>query len=330
MHIKSAAVSKELPKHAFIDLLGTVIHHRTGRVLALMDCFFRGLHQGGWKINILTSFSHDEAKRLVRQQDLPDDVIIMSSSGMTKGQIVSEMIRDLGEGKYLYMDDKPEGLASVRNACGDRVRIIGFVGSHQYTPALSDWCFHNGVELALSVSDLCEGLQVSCDAYPILVDSAERYTEDELFLLIPGLDHPRSAFGETCWLDHRTVLCELFSNRKITNFPALWESLAWITCGECLLKAMIESVIQFHGLVHVDVLGNAYKYNEYLAAAKEFAAVHRKIDFADSFDQAFMHARRGIKNIGVEAENCRISCRPTQLDRLDFAHDAIRRCLTDE
>ena len=321
--------SKHRPKHAFIDLLGTVIHHRTERELALMGSFLRGLaSQHGWNITILTSFGHKHACQLVEHLDLPESVQIVSSAGTTKGLVINASIHNIGDADYLYLDDKPKNLASVRDACGKKVRVIGFVGSHKYTPAISEWCAHNEVELALSVSDLCEGLHVDCDAYGELVDSGNKWTEDEISMLIPGLDHPLSPLaGETCYLDHRAAMHELLDNREIADYPRIWQQMAWITCGECLVKVCVRSVIKSIGIDHQKVLGSAYKYQEYLSALRRFAEAHREIDFRRVFNRAFSCAQDGIRSLGIEAERCRISDRPIDFHRLDFARERVTQCL---
>ncbi len=314
--------------YAYIDLQGVVLHHQTGRVLPLMDNFLRGLRKKGWHLNILTSHSAQQAAAMIRGKKLPSEMRIVSTRGQAKGVVLRDEIRKIGNGQYLFLDDKFENLASVGEKCGETVRAIGFIGSRKYCPQLSDWCCRKKVELGLSVPDLIEGLEVSCEPHDGWVKTTSRLSEEDLALLISGLDHPLSAIaGESPHFDHRAVMCKLLGRAKIADFPRLWENIAWITCRECLLKALIESVIKSLGLERTDVLGNACTYGEYLAALREFAAEHREIDFKSSFDLAFASAGKGISQIGIGAENCRISCRPIEVDRLEFARTKISDCL---
>ncbi len=315
-------------QHAYIDLQGVVLHHQTGRVLPLMDNFLRGLRQKGWQLNIFTGHSPEQAAAMIRDEELPSEMTIVSTCGRAKGVVLREEIRKTGAGQYLFLDDKPENLASVREKCGDTVRAVGFVGSRKYCPELSDWCCRNRVELGLSVPDLFEGLEVSNEPSDGWAKTTSHLSEEDLALLIPGLDHPRSAIAAgTPHFDHRPVMNQLLGRRKIADFRLLWKNIAWITCGECLLKALIESVIKSLGLDRSDVLGNAYKCEEYLAALREFVAKDREIDFKSAFNEAFASAKKGISQIGIGAENCRISCRPIESNRWEFARTKISECL---
>ncbi len=315
--------------HAFIDLQGVVLHHRTGSVLSLMDIFLRGLRHNGWQLNIFTSHTVEQAEAMIAGKNLPSDMRIVSTCGRAKGVALREEIRRIGNGQYLFLDDKPANLASVREQCSE-VRAIGFVGSGKYCPKLSDWCYRNRVELGLSVPDLFEGLEVSNEPSGGWVKAVSHLSEEDLALLITGLDHPRSAIaGETPHFDHRPVINQLLERRKIADFPRFWENIAWITCRDCLLKVLIESVIKWLGLERTDVLGNAYTCNEYLVALREFVAKDREIerDFKSAFNKAFASTDRGISQIGAAAENCRISRRPIDIDRLEFARTKVSECL---
>jgi hypothetical protein len=314
--------------HAYIDLKGVVINHNTGRALPLMHLFLRGLIQKGWSLSILTSYSTQKAEYLMRKAGLPTDIPILSSAGTEKGLILSEEVRRFSSGQFMFLDDKPDNLASVRKRCGDSVRVIGFVGSRKYCPQLSEWCFHNEVELALSVPDLFEGLAISCDVRHDLIHLLARWPEGDLSGLIPGLDDPMSSIaGETSFFSHRAVTSQLLSRRRIADFRRLWANIAWITCRECLLKAIVETVIKFLRLERKNVLKTAYEYHEYLNALSEFATNCPEIDWNTAFAQAFDCANEGISQIGVDAEKCRISGRPMHRDRLEFAREKIMKCI---
>ena len=242
--------------------------------------------------------------------------------------MLREEIRKTPGATCLFLDDKPANLDSVKRECGDMVRTVGCVGSRKYCPQLSEWCFRNGVELALSVPDLFEGLAISCAVSGGLVGATSHLSEDDIALLIPGLDHPLSAIaGETSHFDHRAVLVHLLGDRPIEDFQRLWANIAWITCRECLFKAVVETVILFLRLDRKNVLKTAYKHHEYMDALGDFATCHPEIDFKSPFSQAFDSANEGISQIGVHAEKCRIFGRWVDVDRLKFARENINKCL---
>jgi hypothetical protein len=286
------------------------------------------MSQQGWDISILSRYSTEQCKNLlnIAEITLPDRTRILSSLGSNKGGVLAADIQDQRAGESIFIDDKPENLESVINACGNSVRVIGVVGSRKYVPALSQWCAKHGVELALSPIDLCEGLGVSLHGInPCHFD--HRFTEDELISLIPGLDHPLSAIGgETAHFDQRFVFSMLYECKSLTKYDKLWLNLGWITCNECLWKALVESVVLALSLDRSDVLGKAYKAYEYTEAMRSFALRNLNVHLKSTFQEAITIMNRGIKEIGVEAEQCRIANRPIERDRLLLIAQRFKDC----
>lgn len=314
-------------RHAYFDVQGTIVHHLKQRPVPLMDDLLRAMIAQGWRTTILTSYRTAECNQVLASAgiSLPAGTRILSSSGGDKGEVLLTDLRGQDGDEVVFLDDKPGNLRSVKNACQDRVRVIGFVGSRKYVPALSQWCASSRVELALSAVDLCEGLQVGLD-YSDPSDF-EKLTEGDLASLIPGLDHPMSATaGETADFDHRRILLMLFEYRKLKNFEELWSNLAWITCNQCLWKALVESVVLAKSLCRQDVLGDAYNDYEYTAALKSYIVRQSVVDLRPTFENAMHWMQVGIANLGAGAELCRIANRPIETDRLQTISLRIREC----
>jgi len=315
-------------RRAYFDLSGTILNYRTPRSLPLMAELLCAMSKKGWDISILSRYSTGQCKNLLNMAgiNLPDRTRILSASGSNKGEILALDIQHQRVGKSFFIDDKPENLESVINACGNSVRVIGVIGSRKYVPALSQWCAKYGVELALSPIDLCEGLGVSLHGInPCHFD--HRFTEDELISLIPGLDHPLSAIGgETAHFDHRFVLSMLYECKSFAKYDKLWLNLGWITCNECLWKALVESVVLVLSLDRSDVLGKAYKAYEYTEAMRSFALRNLSVPLKSTFQKAITIMNRGIQEIGVDAEECRIANRPIERDRLLSIAQRFQEC----
>lgn len=315
-------------RRAYFDLSGTILNYRTPRSLPLMAELLCAMSKKGWDISILSRYSTGQCKNLLKMAEitLPDRTRILSSLGSNKGGVLAADIRDQRAGESIFIDDKPENLESVINACGNSVRVIGVVGSRKYVPALSQWCAKYGVELALSPIDLCEGLGVSLHGInPFHFD--HRFTEDELISLIPGLDHPLSAIGgETAHFDHRFVFSMLYECKSFTKYDKLWLNLGWITCNECLWKALVESVVLALALDRSDVLGKAYKAYEYTEAIRSFALRNLSVPLKSTFQKAITTMSKGIQEIGVDAEECRIANRPIERDRLLSIAQRFQEC----
>jgi hypothetical protein len=316
-----------MTKHAYIDLLGTIVHHKKPRPVPLMDSLLRAMGDQGWRITILSSYLPAQVRQLIDEAgiSLLGETRILSSAGRDKGEVLRSDLHGQNADEIIFLDDKPQNLASVKNACPDQVRAIGIVGSRKYVPALSKWCAASHVELALSTVDLCEGLGV-CLSSEIPSDF-RKFTESELISLIPGLDHPMSAIaGETADFDHRSICAMLFNYKKLKNFEEFWSNIAWITCNECLWKVLVESVVLARSLRREDVLGKAYKDHEYTAALKSYTRLHPAVDLKSTFETAMAFMQAGIRKLGIEAEDCRMANRPIEKDRLQAIAQRMQAC----
>jgi len=314
-------------KSAYFDLSGTVLKYGTSNFIPLMADILRNMEGNGWNIYIVSSYTQMDCRKLLAEAKLDCHVRIASAAGSSKGEVIAQLQNSTTHGDSIFIDDQPKNLDSVLRACGSSVRVIGFVGSRKYTPELSRWCQKNNVELALSPSDLCEGLHVGIDSCNALFHSQAAWSDDDLCSLIPGLDHPcSSTAGESRHLDHRAVLCELLEYRKLRDYSPFWENIGWITCNECLWKALVRSVLKSMSLNPDDVLKGAYKHHEYTTAVKTFAAANQSIPLRAQFDRALRSMKKGIARIGVEAEMCRIANRPIERDRLATAESRLQEC----
>jgi hypothetical protein len=318
--------SPPVSRHAYLDLLGTLVQHKKSRPVPLMDAFLQAMSDHGWRITIFSSYLPAQARRLMDAAgiSLNRETRILSSSGRDKGEALLADLNGQKADEIIFLDDKPQNLDSVKNACPNHVRVIGFVGSYKYVPTLSRWCASSGVELALSTVDLCEGLGIRMHSS---LSDFKKFTESELFSLIPGLDHPMSAIaGETCNFDHRSIFALLFKDGKLKNFDDFWSNIAWITCNECLWKVLVESVLLAKSLHREDVLGIAYKDHEYTAELKSYAQRHPEVDLRSTFENATECIQKGIRKLGIEAENCRMSNRPMEKHRLQANERRIQEC----
>jgi hypothetical protein len=312
-------------RHAYIDVHGTLVHHLNMRPIPLMDDFLRAIHDQGWCITIFSSYPSAQCTHLLSLAgvSLPLGTRILSSFGRDKGEVLLADLDGQSADETIFLDDKPQNLHLVKSACKDRVRVIGLVGSRKYVPALSKWCASSRVELALSAVDLCEGLGVSLGHYSS--SDFEKFSEGDIISLIPGLDHPMSATaGETAHFDQRRIVSMLFEYKKLKNFEEFWSNLGWITCNECLWKALVESVLLAKSLPRDDVLGDAYKDYEYTVALKEFAKQNPAFDLKSTFETSMKWIQSGIRKLGVDAENCRISNRSLEKKRLQAMEHRIR------
>jgi hypothetical protein len=315
-------------KMALFDLSGTVFQYGTARPMPLMPEVLTALRDKGWKIAIVSRHSKDHCASLLTKAGIDYPVSVFSSGSSPKGQTVAGVLNETRCDESIYVDDKPDNLASVLHVCGGSItRLIGFVGSRKYTPHLSHWCRENQVELALSPPDLCEGLPVHVDSMALL-HSAQKWSDEEVAALIPGLDHPMSAItGETGNFDHRTVLTELLENRHPRDYRLIWRNIAWITCNDCLWKALVRTVLQSLSLDVAQVLGAADKQQEYTDALRKLRSNKRE-DLRLAFEHAVSEMVESIQEIGVDAETCRVNDRPMSRDRLKIARQRIHDALT--
>lgn len=310
----------KITKLACFDLKGTLVNHRNlTSQIPLMDQLMKGLERAGWTLYLLSTYRPQDARRILNAAGVATRLNIFDLAGEDKGVALSKILQKTRAKKVLYIDDKPANLADVKRLHDDRVRIIGFVGSMKYAAGefgIASWCTRNRVELALSSVDLCETLRIwISDRH---VDSL---SADELVMLIPGLDHPRSAIaGETANFDHRCVIAKLL-RRDIAGYEdTILKKMAWITCHECLLKAVVEVAILAAHLDRHVILGNAYKAHEYesmIRANRDNRALR------DMLIRALNCLQDGIAEIGRDAERCRPMGRNIDLDRIKYVSNAI-------
>ncbi|MBF0501967.1 MAG: hypothetical protein HQM09_17645 [Candidatus Riflebacteria bacterium] len=305
---------------AFFDLSGTILHHNTKRPLPLMPGLLKSLSYNGWSVDIVTDRSEACARLLLERAGLDHPYPIHSSSFSSKGRIVKGLIDSHSDdtGVSVFIDDRPRHLESVRKHCGDRVRVIGFVGSRLTSPELSRWCHKGKYDMALSPVDLFEGLGV-CGGGDL-----SKFSEGEIACLIPGLEHPMSSItGETANFDHRSILYELLWQRNLTDYSPIWRNIGWITCSECLWKVLVETVLGARAIYRSVALGNAYKFDEYTFALKTFVAVNPEIPILETFERACSLIKQGINEIGPEAADCRMTGKSSAADRLQFISDQL-------
>jgi hypothetical protein len=312
---------------AFFDLSGTILQYGKDKPIPLMEHLLRALGDQEWEVGIVSRHTQDHCNALLARAGIDCPVSIFPSGGATKGATISRILKQARYDESIFVDDKPENLASVLQECAGNTRIIGFVGSRRYTPELSRWCLQHGIELALSSLDLCEGLRIHADSTDLL-NSDGKWNEEELVALIPGSDHPLSALlGETGYFDHRAVLTELLENRHVQDYGRLWRNIAWITCNECLWKALVRTVLRSLSLDLRQVLGTADTHDEYTDALNDYASRTSNNKLRQTFEGALAMMEQGVQEIGVEAEMCRIADRAMDRDRIARARVRIQDAL---
>lgn len=175
-----------------------------------------------------------------------------------------------------------------------------------------------GIELALSAPDLAETLEVRLPDHGEAPDLGPA----ELASLLPGLDHPCSAIaGETRLFDHRWPLSEL--RRSCDDWwRHAWPQLGWITCNECLWKALVGSVLASAGADRKEVLGDAYKHHEYTEALTAVAEKTKR-QLAGGFEDALRAIVDGLADVGIEAQRCRPIGRPMEPDRVEVCIERL-------
>ena len=175
--LEEARVSKLL----CVDVSGTLVHHKTGKAIPLMPELVRSAHRGGWRVVAVSRYPDRKIRELLERAGLDRDMESRSSSGSSKGEILR---RELNEAKWsdvVFIDDKPENLASVREATRGTARVLGFTGSRKYVPRISLYCRQQNVELALSAIDIAETLQLPLQLH----EWAERARENTGHLKSP-------------------------------------------------------------------------------------------------------------------------------------------------
>jgi hypothetical protein len=286
-------------KIAFFDLLGTIIHHKTCRALPLMNEILQALKRKGWSVVIVTSYSEESADKKLQKAGIRSTTAILSSSESDgKGGVIAQYLARHPSDESFFVDDQPKNLKSVKSECGERVRVIGFVGSRKYIPEVSTWCAKEKMELALSASDLCAYLRLCVDPVTIIANSRGDMSFEEIATLIPGgIYHPLSN-------PTYKVFLELIDRWPTQKFNYFWQNIGWIGCDACIWKALVESVLKSLSLCSKNTLGGVYKDYTYTSALKNFALNNPQIALVSAFNGALLEMKRGIVEIGIEAECC--------------------------
>jgi hypothetical protein len=289
-------------KLACFDLKGVLVDHRDlTRKIPLIDDLLNGLKQEGWELFLVSTFDRGASAKILRDARISAKLDIVDFSNKDKEEAILRLKDQTRAKEIIFIDDKPKHLIRVKDLHNNSIRTIGFVGSMKYVGEpwkLSEECAKNSIELALSVVDLCETLQISLPSTDLSDMSI-----DELIMLIPGLDHPMSATaGETANFDHRSIIAELLE-RDISGYEDLiYKRIGWILCYECLFKALVEFVLASNKMDRRQILGKAYKYEEYLEAIR----VNRgNVLLKSSLKCAMDLAREGVDEIGADAQRCR-------------------------
>jgi hypothetical protein len=288
-------------KIACFDLKGVLVNHNDlKRKIPLMDDLLNGLKQEGWELYLVSTFDRGASAKMLRDAGISAKLDIVDVYNEDKGEAILRLKDQTRAKEIIFIDDKPKHLKRVQGLNNNSIRTIGFVGSMKYVGEpwnLAKECAKKSIELALSVVDLCETLQIS-----LLSTDLSDMSMDELIMLIPGLDHPLGAFGETANFDHRSIIAELLE-RDISGYEDLiYKRIGWIMCYECLFKALVEFVLASNKMDRDQVLGKAYKYEEY----REAIRVNREnVLLTSSLKCAMDLARQGINEIGADAQRCR-------------------------
>lgn len=256
---------------ACFDITGTLVHHHSGRSLALMPELLHSLKKEGWQLKIVTNWDTDTATQMLTRPGHPVSFPVESidiRSGGDKAEIVRGLLTaDVDE--LVFVDDKPKHIEAVQRIADPRVKVIGFFGSGKYAPDARLACLKAGASYVLTAVELAE--QLNAELSHNFAD-LKHLTVDELIDLVAGLQCPGSSLaGETRSFDHRMVPAILF--RRLDEWrrdePArdrLWMNLAWIKCDECAFKLLVRLAVAEIGADSREVLGTAYKADEYIEA----------------------------------------------------------------
>lgn len=300
------------------DLEGVILQYGKKRLIPLMDKLLDHLAGSGCRTIILSSHSKEDCARRLQGSgyDPGAGVEIMSSEGSDKGAVVADLLRESGCASCMFVDDKPANLESVLRKCGDKVRVIGFLGSRRYARTLSAWCLSNRVELALSSVDLGKVLNYEPEVH---LGAAAAWSDKELAELLPGLEHPASSMGGDT---DRAILAVLQEREVIQDYESVYTNACWIACGECLWKVFSEFVARSLG--HDDrILG--YSAGAHTSSLKElYDKSSDPAAFRSAFGSAFSRMMAGIREIGVDAENCRLKNLPMDKNRIKFVREQLR------
>lgn len=306
-------------KHAFINFSGTLVKHINGEKIPMMQEVLNALANSNWNISVFSKSSEVAVRNVMKSAGIVFAGNILTLKHDSLGALLSEQLEGVGGGDIILIDDNPENLLSVKKECEDSVRVIGFAGSGKYLPEISSACRGEGIELALSPVDLCEGLNLYVDSYGLFRPLDTHFSQADLFMLIPGMDHPASAIcGETAHFDHRAPVSLLRDgNWAKVDLYAFWSAVAWISCDECIWKLLSESVSAACSPEVDNLFKGVMKADQYTEVLLQYLEKTKNYKIIDLFEVALQHMKRGIETTGHDAEFCRIADRAMDPYRMD-------------
>ena len=297
-----------------LDLMGTLLDHRSGEGLPSMARFLQVL-QKEVAVHVVSRFSVAHTRKLLDQAGLlrlgkTDLPCHHAKDTAARVRCFEKLLAEPGVSSGTWVDNKPENLWALHAALGRKVRMVGFTGSGQY-PDLGPVCAALDARFGLSTWDL--GAILGLDLRHSFA-SAERLTVAQLVPLVPGLLHPMSAFGGS----DRHVVCILMDRMgqvvREGLLPQLWRHLAWIGCNECLTKIMLELAAHQTG----QRLGDPYYAEAYARVYLAKPAAHRD-QLTEALVQGMAWMEEGVALFGGRVvEEHRASWQPQfEVDRLD-------------
>ncbi len=288
----------------FLDFLGTCVYSNA-LAMPMFPFMVESLRHRGYRVVVLTSCEKDYAQTTASRLGFPRDLEIYSTKN--RGWTVTGILRDSpGTEAAFYIDDKPEGLASVLQTglgCFSG-RVLGFVGSRKYCsprdgqPGIADWCIYNRVPLGLSAYDILCWL----GHYDVIKQYAEtkpKLAREELGLIVPGLTGPLSHFGGAA----RALGQLVFKNWKGPN-PMFWMNAAWIGSWDCQLKMLVRLTLMRLKMDVAAILKGAVVAQDYLEAVKRLPKDDQEPVIRCIMDSRVMMGY-GLEKIGAAAEECR-------------------------
>ena len=256
---------------ACFDITGTLIHHKTGRLVPLMPQLLRRLHEAGWRVTITTRHGKGEAEKVLpkvyRAAEISDSSITVAAGVADKAAYVRRLVAD-GVTDLVFVDDNPKHIVAVQKAAqnlGDRLRtsvvhVFGFLGSRNYAPEAYSRSISAGARYALTAIDLAEQLE-SWSSFKSLLPTL---TLDEIIELIPGLQHPMSATGG----ESQSIPASIFEHaNELTadRFDRIWGNVGLVQCDRCMLYLMVRlAMTECRHPESMAVLEGTHDVHEYL------------------------------------------------------------------
>lgn len=152
-------VPAPLPRGVVLfDLQGTLIHHVSYQALERIPQVLEQLQRAGFQIAVITRHTLLDAKRLVADAGLPDNLQIFA--GGDRADLIQRALQTMGQPAVAwYVDDKPEGLQNALQLAPPALsgRILGFTGSGAY-PDLPDSCARHRILLARQPDEILQAI----------------------------------------------------------------------------------------------------------------------------------------------------------------------------